>query len=71
MSYTDRDAMLALDAECCIYNGQRALREVIRDPSYQLAGVLVYDAAKADVDAGDLCGETATGIVATNAACNR
>ena len=45
--------------------GQRALREVIREPSYELAGVLVYDPAKDGVDAGDLCGEPATGIVAT------
>ena len=37
--------------------GQRALREVIREPSYELAGVLVYDPAKDGVDAGDLCGE--------------
>jgi 2,4-diaminopentanoate dehydrogenase len=45
--------------------GQRALREVIRDPNLDLAGVLVYDSAKDGVDAGDLCGEPATGILAT------
>src|SRR5215472_11768004 len=45
--------------------GQRALREVIRHPSLELAGVLVYDAAKEGVDAGTLCGEPATGVLAT------
>jgi 2,4-diaminopentanoate dehydrogenase len=45
--------------------GLRALREVIRHPSMDLVGVLVYDAAKDGVDAGDLCGEAATGIAAT------
>jgi len=45
--------------------GERALREVIRDPSYDLVGVLVYDEQKNDVDAGELCGEPPTGILAT------
>lgn len=45
--------------------GQRALREVIRDPSLELVGVLVYDAAKDGVDAGELCGEGLTGVLAT------
>jgi 4-hydroxy-tetrahydrodipicolinate reductase len=45
--------------------GQRALREVIRHPSLELVGVRVYDPAKDGVDAGDLCGEPATGVVAT------
>lgn len=45
--------------------GQRALREVIRDPSLELVGVRVYDPAKDGVDAGELCGEAATGIRAT------
>jgi 4-hydroxy-tetrahydrodipicolinate reductase len=45
--------------------GQRALREVIRDPSLELVGVRVYDGAKNGVDAGDLCGEPATGVIAT------
>ncbi len=45
--------------------GQRALREVIRHPSYDLVGVRVYDQAKDGVDAGDLCGEGATGVLAT------
>jgi hypothetical protein len=45
--------------------GQRALREVIRHPAFDLVGVLVYDPEKDGVDAGDLCGETPTGIAAT------
>jgi 4-hydroxy-tetrahydrodipicolinate reductase len=45
--------------------GQRALRETIRHPSLDLAGVLVYDPAKDGVDAGELCGEALTGIAAT------
>ena len=42
--------------------GLRALREVIRHPDLDLAGVLVYDPAKAEVDAGTLCGEAPVGI---------
>jgi hypothetical protein len=45
--------------------GQRALREVIRDPILDLVGVLVYDSAKDGVDAGELCGKPATRILAT------
>jgi 2,4-diaminopentanoate dehydrogenase len=45
--------------------GTRALREVIRHPALELAGVLVYDPAKAGVDAGALCGEQPTGVLAT------
>jgi 4-hydroxy-tetrahydrodipicolinate reductase len=45
--------------------GQRALREVIRDPSLDLVGVRVYDPAKDGVDAGELCGEEPTGVLAT------
>ncbi len=45
--------------------GQRALRELIRDPSYDLVGVRVYEDAKNGVDAGELCGEEATGVAAT------
>jgi 4-hydroxy-tetrahydrodipicolinate reductase len=45
--------------------GQRALREVIRDPSLELVGVRVYSDEKDGVDAGELCGEAATGILAT------
>jgi 4-hydroxy-tetrahydrodipicolinate reductase len=46
--------------------GGRALRQVIRSPRLELAGVFVYGEGKAGVDAGDLCGEPATGIVATS-----
>ena len=45
--------------------GGRALREVIRHPDLDLAGVLVYDPEKAGVDAGLLCGEAAVGVAAT------
>jgi len=46
--------------------GSRALREVIRHPDLDLVGVLVYDPAKAGVDAGTLCGEDTVGIPATH-----
>jgi len=45
--------------------GQRALREVIRDPRLRLVGVLVYNTAKNGIDAGELCGEARTGVLAT------
>jgi 4-hydroxy-tetrahydrodipicolinate reductase len=45
--------------------GQRALREVIRDPALELVGVRVYDPAKDRLDAGQLCGEGSTGVLAT------
>jgi 2,4-diaminopentanoate dehydrogenase len=45
--------------------GTRALREVIRHPDLELVGLVVYDPAKAGVDAGSLCGEPATGVLAT------
>lgn len=45
--------------------GRRALREVIRHPDLDLVGVLVYDPAKNGVDAGELCGEPPTGVLAT------
>jgi 4-hydroxy-tetrahydrodipicolinate reductase len=45
--------------------GSRALRELIRHPALELAGVLVYDPAKSGVDAGELCGEGPTGVAAT------
>lgn len=45
--------------------GLRALRQVIRHPSLDLAGVLTYDPAKDGVDAGVLCGEKATGVLVT------
>jgi 4-hydroxy-tetrahydrodipicolinate reductase len=45
--------------------GQRALREVIRDPALALVGVLVYSDDKHGIDAGALCSEPPTGVVAT------
>jgi len=45
--------------------GTRALREAIRDPRLDVVGVLVYDPAKAGVDAGTLCGEAPTGVRVT------
>ncbi len=45
--------------------GNRALREVIRHPGLELVGVLIYDPAKEGVDAGTLCGENTTGVLAT------
>ena len=45
--------------------GRRALREVIRHPSLELVGVLTYNPEKDGVDAGDLCGEPPTGVLAT------
>jgi 4-hydroxy-tetrahydrodipicolinate reductase len=46
--------------------GQRALREVIRDPELELVGVRVYDPAKEGVDAGLLCDEEPVGVLATS-----
>ena len=45
--------------------GIRALREVIRHPSLDLIGLLVYDPAKAGADAGELCGEAPVGVAAS------
>jgi 4-hydroxy-tetrahydrodipicolinate reductase len=45
--------------------GTRSLREVIRHPSLDLVGLLVYDSAKDGVDAGLLCGEKPVGVAAT------
>ncbi|WP_116374058.1 dihydrodipicolinate synthase [Mycobacterium sp. MFM001] len=46
--------------------GRAALQELIENPDFQLAGVLVYDPAKAGQDAGALCGLPATtGVLAT------
>ena len=45
--------------------GRRAMREVIRHPSLDLVGVLVYNTDKAGRDAGEICGEAPTGIKAT------
>ncbi len=45
--------------------GQRAFRELIRDPSYKVVAVRVYDRTKDGIDVGELCGEGATGVAAT------
>jgi hypothetical protein len=45
--------------------GNRALREVIRHPDLELAGVVVFTPEKAGIDAGLLCGEEPVGVVAT------
>lgn len=45
--------------------GERAMREVIRDPRLELVGVLTYNPEKNGVDAGELCGEAPTGVKAT------
>jgi len=45
--------------------GMRALRETIRHPDLEVAGVFVYGAAKDGVDAGELCGEGPVGVSAT------
>jgi hypothetical protein len=45
--------------------GTRSLREVIRDGDLELVGLVTYDPAKDGVDAGDLCGEGTTGVLAT------
>jgi hypothetical protein len=45
--------------------GSRALREVIAHPDFDLVGVLVYDRAKAGVDAGTLAGGEPVGVAAT------
>jgi 2,4-diaminopentanoate dehydrogenase len=47
--------------------GRGALAELIENPSFQLVGVLVYDPAKAGLDAGALCGlPPTTGVIATS-----
>lgn len=46
--------------------GRTALRRVIDAPDLELAGVYVYGARKAGLDAGDLAKRDATGVAATN-----
>lgn len=46
--------------------GRASLQELIENPHYQLVGVLVYDPAKAGLDAGALCGlPPTTGVTTT------
>ncbi len=47
--------------------GLPQLQELIEHPDYELVGVLVYDPAKAGLDAGTLCGLPDTGGVLTTA----
>ncbi len=46
--------------------GREALRAIIAHPALELAGVLVHSPEKSGVDAGELCGMSATGVLATN-----
>lgn len=46
--------------------GARALRDVIQHPRLELAGVYVHSPEKEGRDAGDLCGDGPTGVLATN-----
>jgi hypothetical protein len=45
--------------------GRLALREVLKNPEFELAGVKVYSDAKVGTDAGTLCDMPAAGIKAT------
>ena len=47
------------------HTGMWALRDVIDHPHYDLVAVRVYTDAKADKDAGELCGRKSTGVIAT------
>ncbi|GAB3101013.1 dihydrodipicolinate reductase [Aestuariicella hydrocarbonica] len=44
--------------------GSSALRAVLEHPSMELVGVRVYSPAKEGIDAGELCGLPATGVLA-------
>lgn len=46
--------------------GQAALRHFIENPTFELAGVLVYTPDKVGRDAGELIGLPATGVLATD-----
>jgi hypothetical protein len=45
--------------------GRLALREVLKNPEFELAGVKVYSDGKVGEDAGTLCGMPATGVKAS------
>lgn len=45
--------------------GLRSMREIIRDPAFELVGALTYNAEKAGIDAGTLCGEAPVGVKMT------
>ena len=65
--WSERAAAIASSSGRTGNIGGRALREVIRHPDLDLVGVLVYDPAKAGVDAGTLCGEKPVGVAADHA----
>jgi hypothetical protein len=46
--------------------GKLSMRAILDDPSLELAGVYAHSPDKVGVDAGDLCGRPATGVVATD-----
>ena len=46
--------------------GRSSLRCIIRHPDLELVGVYVHSADKVGVDAGELCGLPATGVLATD-----
>jgi hypothetical protein len=48
--------------------GTEALRAIIDSPSYELAGVIVHSETKNGIDAGEICGRPATGVLATASA---
>jgi hypothetical protein len=45
--------------------GKAALRQIIHHPDLELVGCLVHNDEKAGRDVGDLCKESATGVIAT------
>jgi hypothetical protein len=46
--------------------GTCSLREVLRNPEFQLVGVKAFSKSKDGIDAGDLCGLPKTGVLATD-----
>jgi 2,4-diaminopentanoate dehydrogenase len=46
--------------------GKYSLREVLRNPEFELVGVKAFNNSKAGLDAGDLCGLPKTGVLATD-----
>ena len=46
--------------------GSMVLAEILRHPLFELAGVGVSNPAKVGLDAGDLCGQGKTGVLATD-----
>ena len=44
--------------------GKSSLKSILRHPKLELVGVKVYDEHKEGLDAGEIIGEAATGIIA-------